>query len=319
MSDPSENQAETEAVGARTRIHTSAQVLGARIGADCDIGAGAFVESGAIVGDRVVVERGAQLWSGTELEDDVSIGPDAIFTATAASLPDAGPGAVPGTIVRAGASVGANATILGGLEVGRGAQVGAGAVVTESIPPHAVVTGNPARIHGYIDSGPSTAKGATQADGKSGTTPLGVRGVHLQRFDEFSDLRGRLTAGDMPSEGVPFVPQRWFLVYDVPSREVRGAHAHRVCHQFLICVSGHVHVAVDDGEQRGEVLLDDPTMGLYVPPLVWASQYRYDEQTVLLALASHPYDPDDYIREYDAFLVEAAGAAAPPAEAGPGS
>ena len=135
---------------------------------------------------------------------------------------------------------------------------------------------------------------------------LGVGGAHLERFAEFSDLRGKLTAGELPGEAVPFEPRRWFLVYDVPSREVRGEHAHRVCHQFLICVAGQVRVAVDDGENRGEVILDAPTVGLYVPPRVWASQYRYDNSAVLLVLASHPYDPDDYIREYDSFLGEVA-------------
>ena len=113
-----------------------------------------------------------------------------------------------------------------------------------------------------------------------------------------------LTAGEFPAEAIPFTPKRWFLVYDVPSREIRGEHAHRVCHQFLLCVSGRVTVSVDDGRNRGEVLLDDPTLGIYIPPLVWGSQYRYDADAALLVLASHPYDPDDYIREYDQFLLE---------------
>jgi len=93
------------------------------------------------------------------------------------------------------------------------------------------------------------------------------------------------------------------MVYGVPGREVRGEHAHHVCHQFLICVAGRVTVAVDDGQRRGEVVLDRPTMGVYVPPLVWASEYRYEDDAVLLVLASHAYDPDDYIREYDEFLA----------------
>ena len=135
-------------------------------------------------------------------------------------------------------------------------------------------------------------------------TLLAVDGVHLQRFSAFSDLRGRLTAGEMPTEAIPFEPKRWFLVYDVPSREVRGEHAHRVCHQFLISVHGRVNVAVDDGKQRAEAVLDDPTAGIYIPPLIRGSQFRYDEDAVLLVLASHSYDPDDYIRDYDTFLRE---------------
>jgi dTDP-4-dehydrorhamnose 3,5-epimerase-like enzyme len=106
---------------------------------------------------------------------------------------------------------------------------------------------------------------------------------------------------------VPFSPQRWFMVYDVPSEHVRGEHAHRACEQFLICVSGQVMVAVDDGENRTEVLLDGPSVGIYIPAGIWASQFRYDSDAVLLVLASLPYDPDDYIRDYDEFLASVNG------------
>jgi UDP-2-acetamido-3-amino-2,3-dideoxy-glucuronate N-acetyltransferase len=299
---------ETGEVGSGTRIWAFAHVLaGAKIGADCNICDGVFVEGGATVGDRVTVKCGVQLWTGVELEDDVFVGPNATFTNDRFPRSRQWLDEHPRAVVRAGASIGANATILPGVEIGRGAMVGAGAVVTRSVPPHAVVTGNPARIQGYVES-PAPGKEAPEAATEQpGSSPLGVEGVHLQRFAEFSDLRGKLTAGELPSDGIPFVPRRWFLVYDVPSREVRGEHAHHVCHQFLLCVSGRVNVAVDDGTHRGEVLLDAPTVGVYVPPLVWASQYRYDDDAVLLVLASHPYDADDYIRQYDDFLVAANG------------
>ena len=294
---------EAEEVGAGTRIWAFAHVLpGARLGAECNICDGVFIEGGVTVGDRVTVKSGVQLWEGVELEDDVFVGPNATFTNDPFPRSRAWLDEYPRTRVRRGASIGANATILPGIEIGRGAMVGAGAVVTRPVPPNAVVSGNPARIQGYVDSGSSEA--GTQLRPEPGRQPLEVSGVYLERFEEFSDLRGRLTVGELPSEGIPFVPRRWFLVHDVPSREVRGEHAHRACHQFLICVSGRVNVAVDDGERRGEVLLDTPSLGLYVPPRVWASQFRYDPAAVLLVLASHPYDPDDYIREYDQFLRE---------------
>ncbi len=298
---------ETEAVGTGTRIWAFAHVLpGARVGADCNICDGVFIEGGATVGDRVTIKSGVQLWDGVELEDDVFVGPNATFTNDPFPRSRAWLEEYPKTIVRSGASIGANATILPGIEVGRGAMVGAGAVVTRPVPPNAIVSGNPARIHGYAETGSSPGAGTAKVGVEPGRRELGVGDVHLERFSEFSDLRGRLTAGELPSEGIPFTPQRWFLVYDVPSREVRGEHAHRVCHQFLICVSGQVTVAVDDGKHRAEVLLDAPTAGIYVPPRVWASQYRYDANAVLLVLASHPYDPDDYIREYESFLQEVA-------------
>jgi dTDP-4-dehydrorhamnose 3,5-epimerase-like enzyme len=182
--------------------------------------------------------------------------------------------------------------------------VGAGAVVTRSVPAHAIVVGNPARIRGYTGAAGEGSEPLAAASGPEGLETLGIDGVHVQRFRRFEDLRGSLTAGEMPTDGIPFTPQRWFLVYDVPGREVRGEHAHRVCHQFLVCVSGRVSVAVDDGSRRAEVLLDSPAVGIYVPPMVWASEYRYEDDAVLLVLASHRYDPDDYIRDYESFLVE---------------
>jgi acetyltransferase-like isoleucine patch superfamily enzyme/dTDP-4-dehydrorhamnose 3,5-epimerase-like enzyme len=298
---------ESETVGSGTRIWAFAHVLpGAQIGEDCNLCDGVFVEGGVIVGDRVTIKSGVQLWDGVELGDDVFVGPNATFTNDRFPRSRQWLSEYPKTIVRDGASIGANATLLPGLEIGQGAMVGAGSVVTHPVPANAVVSGNPARIQGYVDSG--TGPGATTP--AIGTDPgrqaLGVGSVHVERFAEFVDLRGSLTAGDLDSESCPFVPRRWFFVYDVPSREVRGEHAHRVCHQFLICVSGQVTVAVDDGESRSEVLLDEPTLGLYVPPMVWASQYRYERGAVLLVLASHPYDPADYIREYELFLREVA-------------
>jgi UDP-2-acetamido-3-amino-2,3-dideoxy-glucuronate N-acetyltransferase len=289
---------ESTEIGSGTRIWAFAHVLsGARIGADCNICDGVFIEGAVSVGDRVTVKCGVQLWDGVTLGDDVFVGPNATFTND--PMPRSrrwleAPGV---TRVQDGASIGANATILSGLDIGPGAMVGAGAVVTRSVPANAIVVGNPARIMGYADS--TRTEPAREYGADTGRkTDMAVGGVYITRFPEFSDLRGRLTAGDLPGESVPFIPRRWFLVYGVPSREVRGEHAHRVCAQFLICVSGTVTIAVDDGTRRGEVTLDEPTLGVYIPPLVWASQFRYDSDSALLVLASHPYDPDDYIRDY---------------------
>jgi UDP-2-acetamido-3-amino-2,3-dideoxy-glucuronate N-acetyltransferase len=299
---------ESEEVGPGTRIWAFAHVLaGARVGADCNICDGVFIEGGTVVGDRVTIKCGVQLWAGVELEDDVFVGPNATFTNDPFPRSRRWLQEYPKTIVRAGASIGANATILPNIEIGRGAMVGAGAVVTRPVPPNAIVKGNPARISGYVSTSEPEGENGFSTTSLPGRTPLAVSGVHVQRFEEFSDLRGSLVAGENPGDAIPFAPKRWFLVYDVPSREVRGEHAHRTCHQFLICVAGQVTVAVDDGRHRGEVLLNDPTLGIYIPPMVWGSQFRYDEGAVLMVLASDPYDPDDYIREYDAFLAEVEG------------
>lgn len=300
---------ETDAVGGGTRIWAFAHVLpGAQVGEDCNVCDGVFIEGGVTVGDRVTIKPGVQLWTGVTLEDDVFVGPNATFTNDPFPRSRQWLDEYPRTVVRRGASIGANATILPGLEIGIGAMVGAGAVVTRSVPPHAVVVGNPARIQGYQDLAqpPGEPASASAADAPDGISEVGVDGVRLYRFAEHSDLRGRLTAGHFEAgeDGVPFTARRWFLVYDVPTREVRGEHAHRVCHQFLICVSGSVMIAVDDGERRRSVLLDRPTIGIHIPPMTWASQYRYDRDATLLVYASHEYDPADYIRTYDEFLME---------------
>lgn len=117
------------------------------------------------------------------------------------------------------------------------------------------------------------------------------------------DLRGNLSAGEIERD-IPFVPKRVFMVYDVPSKFVRGEHAHRTCHQFLIAVSGSVNVVVDDGSKRSEITLSERGVGLHIPPMIWATQYKYSEDAVLLVLASEYYDQDDYIRDYEEFLRE---------------
>ncbi|HUC00677.1 MAG TPA: WxcM-like domain-containing protein [Solirubrobacterales bacterium] len=296
---------ETDQIGDGTRIWAFAHVLpGAKVGADCNVCDGVFIEGGAIVGDRVTVKCGVQLWDGVTIEDDVFLGPNATFTND--PLPRSGqqPEEYAQTVVRRGASIGANATILPGLEIGPGAVVGAGAVVTRPVPANAIVIGNPAQIRGYAGSNGAAGTLTAPPPPEAGTTQLGVGEAHLRRISAFSDLRGSLAVGEMPGEDIPFTPRRWFVVHDVPGREVRGEHAHRSCHQFLVCVHGGVRVAVDDGTNRAEVDLDDPTLGVYVPPRVWASQFRYESDAVLLVFASDPYDPGDYIRDYGEFLAE---------------
>ena len=93
------------------------------------------------------------------------------------------------------------------------------------------------------------------------------------------------------------------MVYDVPNSKVRGAHAHKECHQFLIAAHGAVNVILDDGDQRREYSLSDAKTGLYIKPGVWGIQYKYSADAVLLVMASHSYDPDDYIRDYNTFTA----------------
>lgn len=142
---------ESERVGAGTRVWAFAHVLpGAQIGRDCNICDGVFVENDVIVGDRVTIKCGVQLWDGLRLEDDVFVGPNATFTNDPFPRSRVTPASFQTTTVRAGASIGANATILPGIEIGSGAMVGAGAVVTRNVPAGALVVGNPARVVRYL-------------------------------------------------------------------------------------------------------------------------------------------------------------------------
>jgi UDP-2-acetamido-3-amino-2,3-dideoxy-glucuronate N-acetyltransferase len=186
--------------------------------------------------------------------------------------------------------------------------VGAGAVVTHDVPARAIVSGNPARIVGYVDTkGAPTPAKSVPAD-ESPIRETSVRGVTVHRLNVFADLRGSLAVGEFPQQ-VPFVPKRYFIVFDVPGKDVRGEHAHRRCHQFLVCLRGSLSVVADDGKSSEEITLDRPAIGLYLPPMIWAVQYRYSADALLLVFASDPYDADDYIRDYDEFLSVAVGAA----------
>ena len=123
----------------------------------------------------------------------------------------------------------------------------------------------------------------------------------LALFRLIEDLRGRLTVAEGGND-FPFTAKRCFVVFDVPGKDVRGEHAHRTCHQFLVCTRGSVSVVVDDGHASEEVRLDAPNLGLHIPPMIWAVQYRYSPDATLMVLASEPYDATDYIRDYDEFL-----------------
>jgi len=241
---------ETARVGPGTRVWAFAHILpGAEIGSDCNVCDGVFIENDVVVGDRVTIKSGVQLWDGVRLEDDVFVGPNATFTNDLFPRSKQYPSAFASTVVRSGASIGANATILPGVTIGALAMVGAGAVVTRSVPPRAVVVGNPARIVGYIDT-PSRSDGFTVGSpaAPQSQQPLTALGVVLYPLLSHSDLRGSLAAAEGGT--LPFVPQRVFIVHKVPSAETRGEHAHRECHQLLICAHVSCSVFVDDGYMR---------------------------------------------------------------------
>lgn len=216
-----------------------------------------------------------------------------------------------GINIRTQARLDAACVIGEGVTIGQGAWVRAGAIVLNSIPANSIVEGNPARVVGYVnrsiaDHLPETrlidAMDYSTAERPS-KIPLDVGSSALYLMRKIEDGRGSLTVGEVPTE-VPFAPARYFAVYDVPSIELRGEHAHKRCQQFLVCLNGSCRILLDSGESRCEVLLDRPDIGVFMPEMIWGTQYRYSSDAVLLVFASRPYESEDYLRTYDEFLQE---------------
>lgn len=123
----------------------------------------------------------------------------------------------------------------------------------------------------------------------------------LIELPKMQDPRGNLTFVEQKKH-IPFEIKRIFYIYDVPTGESRGAHAHHKLQQFFICLSGSFNVKVDDGVNKKTIHLNRPWEGLYVPPLIWAAETDFDPGSVCISLVSELYDEGDYIRDYQKFL-----------------
>lgn len=119
---------------------------------------------------------------------------------------------------------------------------------------------------------------------------------------KIADPRGNLTFLE-GGRHVPFEIKRIFYLYDIPTGESRGAHAHKELHQFLICLSGSFDVALDDGTNKKTVHLNRPWQGLHIPPMIWAAELNFDPGSVCLVLASMAFNESDYYRDYAQFLA----------------
>ncbi len=276
------------------------------------IGAGVQVSPEAQIGPnchlvgQITLDRGVRLVGGITLVGDIHIARDACLEpgVSIASNRPGSPSVATQVKVGAGAHIGAGVVLSAGVSIGAGAWIEPGAVILRNIPPHAIVGGNPAVISGYVEESGQPSRQApslVQFGDAPGVHACQVAGVTVHNYSRIRDLRGDLTVGEF-GRNLPFMPKRYFLVFDVPSFETRGEHAHKVCDQFLVCVSGSVSVVVDDGLRREEILLDRPNMGVYIPAGVWGIQYKYSRDGSLLVFASEYYDATDYIRNYDDFL-----------------
>ena len=279
---------ETADIGDHTRVWAFAHILpGAKIGEHCNICDGVFIEEDVVIGDRVTVKCGVQLWNGLRIGSDVFIGPNATFTNDPFPRSKKYPETFLPTIVEDTASIGANATILPGLRIGYGAMIGAGAVVLSDVPPKAIVVGNPARTIGYVD--------AVKCPANELPADFAVKPFN---WSSHVNSTGRL----LVTENIPFSVGRIFTVDHVGGTATRGAHAHIACHQMLKVNCGSLTLIVDDGHQAFQCQLDDPSIAVHIPPLVWGMQFAYSKDCSLMVLASDPFDSSDYIHRYDEML-----------------
>lgn len=121
---------------------------------------------------------------------------------------------------------------------------------------------------------------------------------NLLHLNQIGNRNGHITIVNNNIE-LPFSIKRIFYLYDIPGGESRGAHAHKECHQFLVAASGSFEVLLDDGKTKRLLLINRPDLGLHIPPGIWASEINFSSGAICLVLASHIYDENDYIRNYD--------------------
>jgi hypothetical protein len=123
----------------------------------------------------------------------------------------------------------------------------------------------------------------------------------IYELPKIIDPRGNLTFLES-NVHLPFEIKRVFYLYDVPTGENRGAHAHKDLQQFIVCLSGSFDVEVDDGNSNKKFHLNRPWKGLYIPSMIWAAEVNFDPGSVCLVLASEKFDESDYYRSYSEYL-----------------
>jgi UDP-2-acetamido-3-amino-2,3-dideoxy-glucuronate N-acetyltransferase len=260
---------ESETIGSGTRIWAFAHVLsGARIGENCNICDGVFVENDVTIGDQVTLKSGVQIWDAITLEDRVFVGPNATFTNDPFPRSQVPVESYPRTVVKKGASIGGNATILPGVTIGTGAMVGAGAVVTRDVPDHALVMGNPARVVRFF---------GIEAAAAAPSAPATLPGVEQIQCDVLPD-------GPVNWTALPFEPGTPAVHAGLRADIVRDLGAVDTA-RFVTCSAGTVTVVLDDGHRREALRLRDPAVGLLVPAGLKCVLYQPSENACVLVFS----------------------------------
>jgi dTDP-4-dehydrorhamnose 3,5-epimerase-like enzyme len=124
--------------------------------------------------------------------------------------------------------------------------------------------------------------------------------IKLINFKSLDDDRGGLTSLETPKD-IPFDIKRTYFIYGTKKGVSRGFHAHKELQQVAVCITGNCRFILDDGNSKEEVILSEPSQGLFIDKMQWREMHDFSEDCVLLVLASHNYDEDDYIRDYSVF------------------
>jgi dTDP-4-dehydrorhamnose 3,5-epimerase-like enzyme len=152
--------------------------------------------------------------------------------------------------------------------------------------------------------------GADRSEGNRVRTDVSVEDCTLIELPVVEDRQGNLAFAEARKH-VPFPIARVFYVYDVPATAQRGGHAHLELEEAVFCLHGRLEIALDDGERRRRVVLDDPRVGIHLPPLTWYDIDGFAAGTVYLVFASAPYEEADYIRDHERFLAMRRGLSRP--------
>ena len=133
------------------------------------------------------------------------------------------------------------------------------------------------------------------------TNKVSVYDCSVIELPKLQNRAGNITPISNHQE-IPFSIKRIFYIYDIPGGEDRGAHAHKICHQFLVAASGSFEIELDDGIVKRTVMLNRPYFGLHIPPGIWAAEKGFSSGAICLVLTSHLYDAEDYIRDYSNYI-----------------
>jgi len=127
-----------------------------------------------------------------------------------------------------------------------------------------------------------------------------VYDCHILQLSKIHNPAGNITIVE-GGRNIPFNIQRIYYLYDIPGGESRGGHAHKGLYQLIVAASGSFEVLLDDGTNKKIVRLNRPSYGLLVVPGIWRELFEFSSGSVCMVLASHKYDENDYLREYEDF------------------